>query len=94
MANEPYEPIRKDPAATLDYGFDWTEWLATDEIIDESTWDVPTGLTKGDTESGEKVTLVWLSGGTAGRSYQCTNRISTNQDRTDERTLTIKVVER
>lgn len=40
------------------------------------------------------VTTVWLMGGTSGQVYTVTNRITTNQGRTDDRSLTILVEER
>ena len=30
------QSFRKDPDAILDYGFDWSEWLASGEIIASS----------------------------------------------------------
>lgn len=29
--------VKKDPSATLDYAFDWSDWLATDETISSYT---------------------------------------------------------
>jgi len=33
-----------DVDAVLDYGFDWSEWLADDESISASTWSPPAGI--------------------------------------------------
>jgi hypothetical protein len=88
------ESLVKDPDAVLDFGRDWSPWLATGEQITTSTWIVPDGITK-DSESNDTTTAtVWLSGGTAGETYEITNRITTNQGRTDDRTLRILVRER
>jgi hypothetical protein len=87
----------KDPAAELDYGFDWgmDGWLATGETITTSTWTVAAGLTQTSSGiSGGKVATVWLSGGVAGTDYLVTNRIVTDGGRTDERSLTIRVRQR
>ena len=92
----------KDPSAVLDYVFDWTEWLATDETIavDSETGEklititADTGITvDSPTEDTGKVT-VWLSGGTAGINYKVACLITTSAGRTDERTIWIQVQER
>ena len=84
----------KDPSAVLDYVFDWTEWLAAAETIDNYTITADTGITDdSSTEDDGKVT-VWLSGGTAGINYKVACLITTSAGRTDERTIWIKVVDR
>lgn len=84
----------KDPDSVLDYGFDWSDWLATDETISTSSWTVPDGITEDSDAKTTIKTSVWLSGGTAGETYEIINKIVTNQSRTDERTLSIRVVQR
>ena len=83
----------KDPNAVLDYGIDWTRWLAGDQIA-TSEWIIPTGLTKmADSKTATSAT-VWLSGGSVGQSYTVTNRITTAAGRTEDRSFTIRVEER
>ena len=84
----------KDPDAVLDYGFDWSDWLADGETISTSTWTIPTGLTEDSETETTTATKVWLSGGTAGTDYTITNKIVTSDSRTDERSMTIRVQER
>lgn len=83
----------KDPDAVLDYTGDWAKWLGSDTIA-TSTWDVPDGITKDSESHTSKQTLIWLSGGTAGESYQLRNHITTAAGRADDRTITIKIKER
>jgi hypothetical protein len=88
----------KDPNAVLDFAFDWNDstspWLATNETISSHTVTVETGITKdSDSEAAGKVT-VWLSGGTAGTTYNVACRIVTSASRTDERTIKIRVLQR
>ena len=84
----------KDPDAVLDYKFDWSDWLASNEAISSYTITVASGLTKdSDTESGG-VVMVWLSGGTAGTTYTVACKIVTDGGRTDERTVEIRVASR
>jgi hypothetical protein len=90
------ETFEKDPNARLDFAVSWTDWLGTD-TISTSTWTADAGITIESTPApsldGAK-TVVWLSGGTAGQSYQVTNRITTAAGRTDDRSLWIRVRER
>ena len=80
----------KDPNAILDYSIDWTEWLSTDTISNVS-WTVPAGITSPSASNTTKIATVWLSGGTAGQSYDLLCRITTAGGRTDDRTITITV---
>jgi len=84
----------KDPADILDYGIDWSSWLAPlEDTITTSTWSVPTGLSKGAESKSTTASTVWLSGGTAGEVYKVANKIVTAGGRTAERSITIKVKE-
>lgn len=89
----------KDPDDVLDYGFDWgARWLSSGETISTSTWIASPGITVGTGSNGanaptntNSATTVWLTGGNAGVPYTVTNRITTNQGRTVDRTMTIRV---
>ena len=92
------ETYLKDSAAVLDFVFDWSDWLATDETISSQMVTVPTGITlgvapKAPSQAAGKVTF-WLSGGTVGVSYviQCT--IVTSAGRTDNRKMIVRVADR
>ena len=83
----------KDPSAILDYTIDWTVWLGTDTLA-TSSWTVASGITKGaDTHTTVKST-VWLSGGTAGASYDAVCTVTTASGRTDQRTIRIPAADR
>jgi hypothetical protein len=84
----------KDPDAVLDYGFDWSQWLSPNEQIVTSTMIASSGINVNSSMNTISQTTVWLSGGTAGFPYTITNRITTNQGRTDDRTITIRVAQR
>jgi hypothetical protein len=83
----------KDPQAILDYSIDWTSWLGLD-TIQTSTWMVPTGITKPSDSLVGALATVWLSGGTVGTSYIVTNRVVTAGGRTDERSITVRVIDK
>lgn len=84
----------KDPQAVLDWKFDWADWLSVSETISSATVTVATGLTKDSQSNTTTAVTVWLSGGTLGQTYSVACRITTNQARTDERTLLIRVTDR
>ena len=88
--------IEKDPDATLDYGFDWSAWLASGETISTVDWTIATGLDEDSLGevTGSDTAKIWLSGGTAGENYSVACLITTSAGRVDERTLTIRVLER
>lgn len=75
----------------LDFTINWAAALGTD-IISNSTWSVPSGITQTDATSDNTTTTLWLSGGTAGNEYPCVNTIETAGTRTLLQTLRIKVV--
>lgn len=91
----------KDPAAVLDYKFDWkaltngsgsSDWLASGETISARTITADTGITVDSssiTDTNTSVT-VWLSGGTVGSNYVVACKIVTSAGRTDERSIVIE----
>lgn len=84
----------KDPDAVLPYKIDWTAWLAGD-TLSTSAWTVPAGLTNvSDTTEAGSTTVVTLSGGTPGQTYVVTNRITTADGRTDDRSFRLRIAER
>ena len=83
----------KDSNAILDYQINWATWLGTDTIASAS-WFTASGITMTASSFTTTTATIWLSGGTVGLTYDCTNRIITAgaTPRTDERTITIAVV--
>lgn len=80
----------KDPGETLDYNFDWSDWLGSAEVLSSSSWSIPPGLTQVSASNSGTLATVWVSGGSAG-AYQLTNTVITNQGRTAVRSLTLRV---
>lgn len=85
---------RKDPSDILDYEVDWSEWLESTETIDTVTWSVPTGLTQTDDDVTDTTATVWLSGGTAGTTYEVACKILTTAGRTAERSFRVRCEDR
>ena len=79
----------KDPDSVIDYGVDWSAWLASGETILTSSWIVPAGLTLDSESNTTTATAVFLSAGIEGESYTLTNRITTSAGRTEDRSMII-----
>lgn len=87
--------FQKDPNAILDYRVDWGPWLdASGDAIATSIWIVPSGITQTLATNTSTTATIWLSGGTAGQEYVLVNRITTTGGRTDDRSITIQVMEK
>ena len=86
------DTFTKDPAAVLDYDFDFaTNYLAGGETISSETVTAEAGLTVDSYSESSGVVTAWLSGGTASQDYTVTCQIVTSASRTDERSITIQV---
>jgi hypothetical protein len=86
--------FRKDPDAVLDYSFDWSKWLQGSEAIIAHTVIAPTGITLDSSDADAERVTAWLSGGTNGTTYNVTCRITTDQGRTDDRSIQVWVLDR
>jgi len=86
-----------DPDADDYRGLDWSTWLQTSETINASSWAIsPSGPILHDDATNGGITVVFISGLTAGRRYTLTNRITTDATppRTDERSILLLVGQR
>lgn len=86
----------KDPGDTLDYQFDWSDWLEEGETIVASGWGVTSGEVTEDEFTGT-TTRAWLSGGTDRTELTLTNTITTSSEpvaRVVDRSLIIRVESR
>ena len=97
MSNPLTAVLSKDPNAKKDYMIDWSDWLAVGETISTSTWTCSpsTIIASSPTSSIVNGTAakVWLESGTAGIVYTLTNRITTSANRTDDRSVQVRVEE-
>lgn len=88
----------KDPDATLDFLFDWTDWLQSAETISSHTVTIsPTGtgaLTLDSSSVNSGIVTAWLSAGVLGTVYDVACSIETSDSRIDERTMRIRIQER
>ena len=84
----------KDSDAVLDYEWTFTDWLSASETITSFSIIASPGITVDSSTNQPDKVIAWLSGGTPGQPYEVTCRITTNQGRTDDRTMTIRVINR
>lgn len=86
----------KDPAALLDYSWDWTGWLAdVSDTISSATVAVPDGLTAvGSPVVDEGFVTQRVSGGTLDDAYAMVCQITTTGGLIDERTIRLTISER
>lgn len=86
----------KDPAARLDYTWDWGPWLAdVNDTISSATVTVPDGLTAV-TEAvvGETLVTQRVEGGDLNGSYRLVCQITTAGGLVDERSIDLTISER
>ena len=86
--------IDKDPAAVLDYSFNWTDYLAGLTDVISSFTVIAAGVTINSFSFSGATTTAWVSGGVVGEKVQVTFRIVTVGGRTDDRSIYLKIKER
>ncbi len=84
----------KDPDEKIKYTIDWTDWLDGQTTIASSAWVVPGGITQEAVSNSTTQVSIWLSGGSAGTSYDIVNRITTAATTTEIAERTIRVIVR
>lgn len=86
--------IEKDPYAVLDYSLDWTNWMPSGDTISAITITADAGITIDSTTNTDYIATAYISGGTAGTTYNVEYKITTTNGLKDSRNFRIKVVER
>lgn len=84
----------KDPDSTVDYTFDWTDWLGGDTITAATvTPDATSGVTVVGTPTwtGGKAVTCWLTGGILGATARVVCHIGTAAGRTEDQTLVLAI---
>lgn len=83
--------FEKDPDSVLDYEMDFTSWLPTGDVITSHTVTVESGLTLDSSSNSTTSVTAWLSGGTLLNTYTVTFQAVTNDGRTVDRTIKIRI---
>lgn len=97
IVTNPAKPtIIKDPDATLDYGWDFTDVLDSGDTIQSVVFtpDSISGLSVVRQSINGSIAYVWLTGGNVGTTGSVVCEYTTAQGRTDDRTLYFKISER
>jgi hypothetical protein len=89
----------KDPAAKLDYLFDWSAWLPSGDTISTSSWAIDPPVPDGSLaiagspapSNTTTTTTAWLTGGTLGQKYILRNRVVTVGGRTEDKSAAVVV---
>lgn len=85
----------KDPNATLDYTFDWSDYLEAGETITAGTViSNHSSLIVDSFTAGTVSVRAWISGGVVDSVYKVGCRVTTSESRIDERSITITCHER
>lgn len=82
----------KDPDATVDYSYDWTE-LYDEDIVSHQVI-VEDGITLVTSQLINGIVYYRLSGGIDGQTYNVTVRITTDSGQIDDRTVAHPIAER
>jgi hypothetical protein len=77
----------KDPNDVDDFGWDFTDLLATGETIATQQIIAPVGITAAAPTEASGIVTARLSGGTLGVEYQVACRVTTSAGKTLDRTL-------
>lgn len=91
----------KQPADRLDYDFDYSQWLASDDEVISATFAIATldGSTPADPMDIDSsvvlptYTKVWLVGGSAGEIYKVTCTVTTSRGRIKQDEIKIRLKE-
>lgn len=92
-----FKDHKKDPDATLDWIFDWNDWLAESETISDAEFILDPGISIDPVKgfgNTTKTATVWLTGGTEGQVYRVTCRVTTSEGRIDDRSFTLRCTNR
>ena len=84
---------KKDAASTIIFGFDWSDWLSTNNetIVSYSLTTPPDGLTLSDEVATSKVITFFASGGVFGKVYPVVCQIATSSGQTPKQTMFIRI---
>ena len=89
--------IAKDPSSVIDHAFDWSDWLADDDVITQTEWlvspDEAGGLQTLSPFSEGTSKGILVAGGKPGHLYRLTCRITTNTAKRADRSAVFRVQE-
>lgn len=85
----------KEPTEQRDLAIDWKDWLVDINgnalTISTSSWDVPSGINLVSDSKTSTTTLIRVTGGTWGETYELTNTITASNGESEVRSLLIRI---
>lgn len=85
----------KEPTEERDLGINWADWLVDingDPLtISASAWAIPAGITNVDDGIEGASTVIRLSGGTWGETYELSNTITASNDESETRSILVRI---
>jgi hypothetical protein len=72
-------------------GLDWSARLTGGDSLASSSWIAPDGITADRASHTGSLAICWLSGGTAGKSYDILNRVVTVNGRRYDQSVRIRI---
>jgi hypothetical protein len=94
--DSPRYPKTKDPGVTLDFGVEWSDFLAAaegDEIVEAEWLDAHEDLTLVDKGLSGTIHVAYIEGGEPHQTYRVTSHIATAQGRTARQSFYLWVKE-
>lgn len=86
--------VRKRPDDLLDYDVTFERWLSDGDTVTDATAEAdPIGVSIDRVEIFGDIVKVWISGGTAGTSYQINVTATTAMGRVKEVSFNLRVLE-
>lgn len=88
----------KDPAAIKDYGFDWSLWMSSGDVTSSSVFSADISAVNSSTLAitsssiSSYHTTCFVGSGMPGGTHKITNRITTAQGRTEERSFDMRII--
>lgn len=82
--------FNKEPQEVKTFSIDWSDWLGA-LTITTSTWSVPAGITNDDDSNTTTATLITLSGGTWGATYELSNTITASNGEVETRWIIVRI---
>jgi hypothetical protein len=87
-------PFPKDPNETLDYQFDWTQFIGTDTIASQATIITGATLVTSAIDTSTKKVNIRVSGGAINATAVIENTVTTTAGQIMQRTALLKIAAR
>lgn len=80
----------KEPTEITTISIDWSDWLGSLTITD-SIWSILSGITQDDDDAADTSTVITLSSGTWGETYELANTITASNGEVETRAILVRI---